>query len=477
LISVSLRHFTSIKLIRTVVALRPGICYTWPMSTRKTLQDAAGAACEIDAWLARYRPVEREIMEARARREASRMRRREAQMRRDEARRAEARSFGDLCELSEGRAVRWRQDGIPESLMWHYAGHADGFLDSAAPLLLALGLSDRDIMRLVPRSGPVPLLAERAADIALLAMAGPACAALVCFCLLPAFVCAATRRIAALQARARRPLYYGRDRERRERLAAERRRIRRRTTLNACPTREAVLDAWVHARDSKESLLRFGSLMQDLECYLDSSLVFDEAGRIVGRKPGVKGWLRENIPALALRYTTVIRYKAAAKKLRQIVGLDDPVPVDVVLGGPGGAPDGGEGGSCAPCNYGAYQKDSVGGDDRCGGDVAKHGGGKCGGDKAAHDGMRLEGTSLEGKRMKGMSLEVVRARALYIEALGETGDVAAHVLARIDALCSPERLEEANMLESWRRRYAAAITVRTKDAWWRRMTGRRKRLA
>ena len=54
-----------------------------------------------------------------------------------------------------------------------------------------------------------------------------------------------------------------------------------------------------------------------------------------GRAPGIKGWLRENVPALALRYTTVMRYKVAAKKLRQVVELPDPIPVAAVLDGDG----------------------------------------------------------------------------------------------------------------------------------------------
>ena len=54
-----------------------------------------------------------------------------------------------------------------------------------------------------------------------------------------------------------------------------------------------------------------------------------------GCAPGIKGWLRENVPALALRYATVMRYKAAAKKLRQVVELPDPIPVAAVLDGDG----------------------------------------------------------------------------------------------------------------------------------------------
>ena len=127
-----------------------------------------------------------------------------------------------------------------------------------------------------------------------------------------------------------RPLYYGRENARRRALAAERRRVRRRRTESPCPTREAILDAWTHAREGREAMLRFGSLLEDLACYVDHGLRL-AGGRIVGRAPGIKGWLRENVPALALRYATVMRYKAAAKKLRQVVELPDPIPVAAVL--------------------------------------------------------------------------------------------------------------------------------------------------
>ncbi len=59
---------------------------------------------------------------------------------------------------------------------------------------------------------------------------------------------------------------------------------------------------------------RIGSLVADLECFLDNSLIFDDGGAIVGRRGGVKRWLQENIPALYLRYTTVMPYKAVRAK-------------------------------------------------------------------------------------------------------------------------------------------------------------------
>ena len=226
-----------------------------------------------------------------------------------------------------------------------------------------------------------------------------------------------SRRVAKLKAAKRRPRYYAAENERRRALAAERRKIRARTTTNACPTREAILDAWNRRKDSHEAAIRFGSLLEDLECYLDNSLRRDENGVIVGRNPGIKGWLCDNLPEVLDKYTTAMRYKAAAKKLKQVVELADPTPADVVL------PSGAEG-----------QK---------------------------------------GKRDYGADeipeLAVVRARAIWTEIVGGIGRSATALMARLDALTDPGRVEDANMLAAWREKYANEITERTKMRWWRRL--------
>ena len=139
------------------------------------------------------------------------------------------------------------------------------------------------------------------------------------------------RKLEPLRRRIRRTSYYDAENARRRALRDERRKIRKRTTLNPCPTRVEILEAWTHVRESHEAMVRFGSMLMDLECYLDNSLIISEEGAIVGRRGGVKRWLQENIPALYLRYTAVVRYKAAAKKLRQVVGLRDPVPAAVLV--------------------------------------------------------------------------------------------------------------------------------------------------
>ena len=355
--------------------------------TRPDGPAARPPAGELAAWLAKYGPVERAILEARERR-----------LRNRAARRAKkARQFGDLCEASEGLAVAWRRRGFPAGEMLDWAG-GDRFT------LWAMA----------------PFLRRRA-----------------------------TEEVNALRRRLTRPLYYARENERRRALAAERRRIRRRRTENPCPTREDILDAWTHAREGREAMLRFGSLLEDLECYVDHELRIAD-GRIVGRAPGIKGWLRENIPALALRYTTVMRYKAAAKKLRQVVELPDPIPVAAVLDG-AGAPEG------AGAGNGTGTLDGTGAEPKEG--TRDYGAEKSQGNDTG------EARSAQGKSGIERETAVLRARGVYLEAMEGVPDVVTRVLERIDALLDPKRVEETNMLASWRARYARAVTRRTVTRW------------
>ena len=342
-------------------------------------------AGELAAWLAKYGPVERAILEARERR-----------LRNRAARRAgKARRFGDLCEASEGLAVAWRRRGFPAGEMLDWAGGDRLALWAAAPFLRRC----------------------------------------------------ATEEVNALRRRLVRPLYYGRENARRRALAAERRRVRRRRTESPCPTREAILDAWTHAREGREAMLRFGSLLEDLACYVDHGLRL-AGGRIVGRAPGIKGWLRENVPALALRYATVMRYKAAAKKLRQVVELPDPIPVAAVLDG-AGAPEGAGAGHGAGAREETEPKEGM----------RDHGAEKSQGNDAG------EARSAQGKSGIERETAVLRARGVYLEAMEGVPDVVTRVLERIDALLDPRRVEEATMLASWRARYARAVTGRTAARW------------
>ena len=352
-------------------------------------------ADELAAWLARYEPVEREIIEAHERRLANRARRR-----------AEAAGrFADLCEATEGLAVVWRREGwgVREMVRW-----ADGDVLTLLTLSRWLGAE-------------------------------------------------ATRYIDRAQSRLRRPLYYARERARREALAAERRRTGGRRTTNPCPTREAILDAWVRRRDSHAAAVRFGSMVHDLECYVDNSLLRDGSGAIVGRRGGVKAWLQVNIPALYVRYTTVMRYKAMAKKLRQVVGLADPVPAEAVLA------DSPCGGGEGEQDYGTYETTGQG--TGCPVDARER--------PIARKGTCSEAQDLTEAHTETPDLAVVRARAVWLEVVAGVRGSPTALMERLDALTDPERVEDANMLAGWRAKYENEITERMKSRWWRRMARRR----
>ena len=342
----------------------------------------------LAAWLARYEPVEREIIEAHERRIANR--------RRNSARRREksARAFGDLCEATEGFAVVWRREGwsVRDMVRW-----ADGDVLTLLTLTRWLG-------------GETSKFIDRA------------------------------------QSRLRRPLYYAQERARREALAEERRRVGRRRTTNPCPAREEILEAWTKRCESHAEAVRFGSMVHDLECYVDNTLLRNGTGTIVGRRGGVKAWLQENIPALYVRYTTVMRYKAMAKKLRQVVGLADPVPAEAVLAeSPSWKGEGKQ-------DYGEYEIFGDGRKDFMNGQSSLD----------APEGTRAK------MYMEVPDLAVVRARAVWLEVVKGVRDSSTALIERLDALTDPERVDESNMLAQWRVKYENEITVRMKSRWWRR---------
>ena len=139
------------------------------------------------------------------------------------------------------------------------------------------------------------------------------------------------RRCSLLVKRLRRPTYYERERERRQKLAEARREIRKHHTLNPRPTFDAIRAALRVAHGSPEDALRLGSLLEDLECFVDNTLIHDVQGQIVGRRGGIKRLLQREAPDLFAKYSTIMRYKAMAKRFRQACGSGEPIPPAMLL--------------------------------------------------------------------------------------------------------------------------------------------------
>ena len=104
-------------------------------------------------------------------------------------------------------------------------------------------------------------------------------------------------------------------------------------SLNPAPTPEALEEQFEKARGRGriEEKIRLGSMMLDLEASVDSSLIRGEGGEIVGRNPGLRGWIAMHCPALVRRYATLLSYRRMAQDFRRAHGLDDPAPAALLL--------------------------------------------------------------------------------------------------------------------------------------------------
>ena len=376
----------------------------------------AEAKRKFDEWRAKYEPVAREIY-------AKRSKRAESKRLRAIARR---RAFGDLCEMTEGLASFCRKNNISLE-------EGEGILNSFRParqaVLFIMFFEIAWFGTVVLRKVLTRIIDRIKHDIA-------------------------------------RPYYYEQEKLRRQLLADERRKIRRRSTRNACPTREEILEAWKKVKESNEALLRFGSLMEDLECYVDNTLVRDDGGMIIGRRSGIKGWLQMEIPALYTVYSRVMAYKAAAKRMRQLIELQDPMPLSVILD------MGNEEQTTAMVNQ-DYGTDEILNEAACDENdgVKREIGVVASGNTTGRVDVAKNGVCYE---MKDVLDEValLRARAIYLEVIKPVGEGARRqsaLIGRMVKLTDPNSIEDCNMLEAWRAKYKLKITVRTKSLWMGRM--------
>ncbi len=108
-------------------------------------------------------------------------------------------------------------------------------------------------------------------------------------------------------------------------------RLGRRISIHAPPTPERLRNAWTKSRDSLEGKLLLGSLLSDIEPVVDRSYIRSEGGTIIGRRPGIKGWLSLNCPDLLPHYKALMSYKALADKVRLALGIADPDSLEEAL--------------------------------------------------------------------------------------------------------------------------------------------------
>ena len=104
-------------------------------------------------------------------------------------------------------------------------------------------------------------------------------------------------------------------------------------SLRGTPSPEDIEEVWDLDPRTLCGRLRIGSRLADLEPTLDSRFLFKKARngskRICARHPGLKGWMKKNVPAV--KYSTAMHYKKLATRLRQLIGLDARIPLEWIL--------------------------------------------------------------------------------------------------------------------------------------------------
>ena len=108
---------------------------------------------------------------------------------------------------------------------------------------------------------------------------------------------------------------------------------RKAVSLRGIPEPEEIEEVWDIDPRTLYGRLRIGSRLADLEPTLDSRFVFKKtrngSKRICARQPGMKGWMKKNVPTV--KYPTAMHYKKLATRLRQLIGLDARIPLEWLL--------------------------------------------------------------------------------------------------------------------------------------------------
>ena len=99
------------------------------------------------------------------------------------------------------------------------------------------------------------------------------------------------------------------------------------------PAGRAVCEQYEKARGRGrvEEKIRLGSMLLDAEASVDSSLIRDEGGEIVGRKAGLRGWIADNCPSLLNHYAALMGYRRLAAEFRDAHDMGDPCPAALLL--------------------------------------------------------------------------------------------------------------------------------------------------
>ena len=106
-------------------------------------------------------------------------------------------------------------------------------------------------------------------------------------------------------------------------------------SLRGTPTPQDIAAPWSASPRTLRDRLRLGSRLADLDPTLDHTIARTTlpSGKTVfrARPGGMKGWLEDR--RVPVPYSTVMRYKKLSQRLRQVLSLDDRIPLEWLIDG------------------------------------------------------------------------------------------------------------------------------------------------
>ena len=116
-----------------------------------------------------------------------------------------------------------------------------------------------------------------------------------------------------------------------------------RTSAKSPPSLDALRDAYQRRSESCESMIRLGSMLEDIEAAHGVGYKFekfDDSGTAdsffidydTPWQTGFRGFLKD-APDLLAAYKTLMRYKKLSADFRKAIGLQDPNPASLVFDG------------------------------------------------------------------------------------------------------------------------------------------------
>lgn len=102
-------------------------------------------------------------------------------------------------------------------------------------------------------------------------------------------------------------------------------------SFSPCPTADELREAWANRKKSQKDFVWLLSVLGELTCYTDRTLVnLGGFGKIAGRNGGLKEFIAKNAPELLPKYKSISRYSRLAYRIKRAFNIYPPAALSLM---------------------------------------------------------------------------------------------------------------------------------------------------